>query len=246
MGINIWQTVYSETNRTMLAGGIFLFLMASAAYALAQNEADSYRWALDSVKAGQLPAGWHVSASNPDGPLADWAVGMDSAASKPENILSIVHIHDTSTAVFNLNWTQQFIFHSGDMSVRLRANSGKEDQGGGMIWRVQDENNYYVARYNPLESNFRLYYVEDSQRNTLASAEHLTSKAGAWVYLKIRHQGQLIQGWFNNTLAWEVDDAHLPKAGGIGLWSKADAASSFADFEVHRVPLKTAGKVANE
>lgn len=171
---------------------------------------------------------------------------MDSAATKPVNILSIVHIHDTSTAVFNLNWTKQFVFQNGNLSIRMRANSGKEDQGGGIIWRVLDENNYYVARYNPLESNFRLYYVEDGLRNTLASAEHLTSKTGAWVQLKIRHQGQHIQGWFNNTLVWEINDAHLPKAGGIGLWTKADAASSFADLVVKSVPVNVLGKLKNE
>ena len=171
---------------------------------------------------------------------------VDAAAAKPENILSIVRIQDTSSSVFNLNWTKQFVFLNGEMSARMRANSGTIDQGGGMIWRVLDENNYYVARYNPLESNFRLYYVEDGRRYTLASAENLTSKAGAWVQLKIRHQGQHIQGWFNNTLAWQVNDAHLPKAGGIGLWTKADAASSFADLIVQSEPLKVSGNIENE
>ena len=230
----------------MIAGCMFLILILSVGYASALNEPDNYHLVLDTVKVGQLPAGWRVSATNPAGPLAQWAVGVDASTTKPENILSIVRIEDASTSVFNLNWTKQFVFQNGDMSVRMRANSGKEDQGGGIIWRVQDENNYYVARYNPLESNFRLYYVEDGQRNTLASAEHLTSKTGAWVQLRIRHQGQHIQGWFNNTFAWEVNDTHLPKAGGIGLWSKADASSSFADLEVHGMALKSAGKIANE
>lgn len=240
------QTVYIETNKSVLASFTFLLLMVSAGYASAQNETDTYRLSLDKVKIGQLPAGWKVSATNPDGPLAQWAVEVDTSSTKPEHILSIIRIQDASSNVFNLNWTKQHVFHSGDVSIRMRANSGKEDQGGGMIWRVQDEKNYYLARYNPLESNFRLYYVEDGLRVQLASAEHLSPKAGAWVQLKIRQQGPLIQGWYNNTMAWEIDDAHLPKAGGIGLWTKADAASSFADLVVKSVPVNVLGKLKNE
>ena len=232
MSKNILYEAIIEKFSRILAACMFLVLMMNIGYASAQNDTSTYRLGLGEVKIGQLPAGWKVSATNPDGPLAQWAVEVDASSTKPEHILSIIRIQNSSSNMFNLNWTKQQVFHNGVVSIRMRANSGKEDQGGGMIWRVQDENNYYVARYNPLESNFRLYYVEDGQRNTLASAEHLTSKAGVWVQLRIRHQGQLIQGWFNNTLAWEVSDAHLPKAGGVGLWSKADAASSFTDFEV--------------
>lgn len=238
--------VYSKPYRRMIAGCMFFVLVLSTGYASAQNETVSYRLMLSSVKAGQLPAGWKVSATNPEGPLAHWSVGVDASAPMPESILSIDRIQDTSTSVFNLNWTNLVVFQDGDMSVRMRANSGKEDQGGGMIWRVLDENNYYIARYNPLEKNFRLYYVEDGLRNKLASAENLTAKSGAWVQIKIKHKGQRIQGWFNNTLAWEVVDAHLSKSGGVGLWTKADAASSFADLQVNTMPVKNSGKLAYE
>ena len=233
-------------NKKLMMSCLSLLVLVSTGQVLAQNKNTDYRLMLDAVKAGHLPSGWQVGATNPRGPLAVWAVAADTAAGSHENILSIERIQDTSTSVFNLNWTRQVVFLNGDINVRMRANSGKEDQGGGVIWRVQDENNYYVARYNPLESNFRLYYVEDGRRNMLASAEQLTSKPGAWVSLKIRHQGQQIQGWFNNTLAWESRDTHLPKAGGIGLWSKADAASSFADLVVRRMTTNAAGKLENE
>jgi len=239
---NIRQAVYIETNKRILAGFAFVVLMVGAGSVSAKEETDRYRLMLDDVKTGQLPVGWKTSATNPGGPFAQWVVETDATNPQHEKILSIVRIQDTSSSVFNINWAKQVVFQSGELSVRMRANSGKEDQGGGMIWRVLDENNYYVARYNPLENNFRLYYVEDGLRNQLASAEHLISQSKAWAQLKIRHQGQHIQGWFNNTLAWEVTDAHLPRAGGIGLWSKADAASSFADLEMHTFPLNTSGK----
>ena len=37
------------------------------------------------------------------------------------------------------------------------------DQGGGPVWRYQDANNYYIARMNPLEDNYRVYKVVEWQ-----------------------------------------------------------------------------------
>jgi hypothetical protein len=62
-------------------------------------------------------------------------------------------------------------FKDGAIEVSFKALEGVEDQGGGPIWRVQDASNYYIARANPLESNFRLYYVKNSKRKTLDSAK---------------------------------------------------------------------------
>ena len=215
-------------------GRLSLTLLLCTGYVAAQAAPDEYRMALDKVSIGQLPAGWVVAATHPSGPLAQWQVGVGAAASNQAKVLTIAWIQDASSAAFNLFWTNQIVFQDGEAKVRMRANSGDTDQGGGLIWRVKDENNYYVARYNPLESNFRLYSVKEGARSTLASAEGLKTAPGQWVELRITQHGQHIQGWFNNQLTWEVSDAQWPKAGGVGLWSKADAASSFADFVVRR------------
>jgi len=57
-----------------------------------------------------------------------------------------------------------------DLSVVVLAVSGEEDQGGGPVWRAADAANYYITRWNPLEKNFRLYFVKDGRRKQLASA----------------------------------------------------------------------------
>jgi len=215
-------------------GRLSLTLLLCTGYATAQAAQDEYRMALDKVAVGQFPEGWVAAATHPSGPLAQWRVGVDTSASKPAKVLTIEQIQDASSSAFNLFWTNQVVFQDGEIKVRMRANSGDTDQGGGLIWRVKDENNYYVARYNPLESNFRLYYVKEGARSTLASAENLKSAPGQWVELRITRHGQRIQGWFNNQLTWDVSDAQWSKVGGVGLWSKADAASSFADFVVRR------------
>ena len=228
------------------AGWLFYILMVCAGYATAQAAPDEYRLALDKIADGKSPTGWVANATNPSGPLAQWRVVADSTTPGRAKVLTIDRIQDKSSGVFNLYWTNQVAFQNGELSVRMRANSGNIDQGGGLIWRAQDENNYYVARYNPLESNFRLYYVKQGSRTTLATSDRLSASPGQWVQLRIAHQGQRIQGWFNNTLAWEVDDSQFPKVGGVGLWSKADAASSFADFVARSKSVKYSERLRDE
>ena len=101
------------------------------------------------------------------------------------------------------------------------------------IWRVEDKDNYYVARYNPLENNFRLYYVKDAARKILASATpRLEIKAGEWFTIRIVQQGPRIECWLNGEKLLTVTDVTLTRAGGVGLWTKADATTSFDDFSV--------------
>ena len=230
----------------LLRAAPFWILMAYAGMSWGQPSQGVYRLPLEQVALGQTPTGWSAAATHPSGPLAQWRVEMDRAVPSQTKILTMGTIQDSSPSVFNLFWTPQVVFLNGVLKVKMRANSGSIDQGGGIIWRAQDANNYYVARYNPLENNFRLYYVKNGSRGTLASREDLSAAAGAWVQLRIAHQGQRIQGWFNDTLAWEVTDAQGSKAGGVGLWSKADAASSFADFSVLHTAANATERLGHE
>lgn len=54
-----------------------------------------------------------------------------------------------------------------DLSVRLRPVSGRVDQAAGLVWRVQDEDNYYLVRANALENNVVLYTVQGGKRTDL-------------------------------------------------------------------------------
>jgi hypothetical protein len=194
--------------------------------------AEELRFGFDREPAGGLPPGWTIAATRPGGPLAEWRITADPKAPSAPNVLAITKIHDDSGDVFNLCWTNEVRFLDGSIEVSIRADSGKEDQGGGLIWRARDADNYYVARYNPLENNFRLYYVKDGRRKQLASADIRGVKSSEWFRLKIVHTGDRMEAYLNDRKYLEATDRTFTKAGGIGLWSKADAASSFDDLAV--------------
>jgi hypothetical protein len=134
--------------------------------------------------------------------------------------------------VFNICWTNEVSFLEGEIAVFLKANSGKIDQGGGPIWRVQNRNNYYIARYNPLEENVSIYYVKDGKRVMLGYTGKIELK-DTWHILKIIHKGNRITAFLDGDMKLMVNSGeHIAQQGGVGLWTKADAATSFDNFTV--------------
>jgi hypothetical protein len=119
-----------------------------------------------------------------------------------------------------------------ELSVKFKALAGNDDQGGGLIWRAKDKNNYYIARYNPLEDNFRVYKVERGKRTMFKNAD--IPHTPGWHTLRVTMRGAHIECCYDGKKYLECDDGTFPEAGMIGLWSKADAQSYFDDLTLTR------------
>ena len=225
-----------ESDRTWVvmaaaASMAFALWLMPAVWVTGATDSRQHAWDFEDVPLGQLPTGWRVEGTNQRGPLATWQVVADEAAASGRKVLALTSPNHDSGGTFNLCWTEAVSFLNGELEVSFKAHAGREDQGGGIIWRVRDKDNYYVARFNPLEENFRLYYVKDGARKMLASAT-ISLKAGAWHRMRITHAGDRIEGYLNSNKLLEAGDTTLTEAGGIGLWTKADAATSFDDLSV--------------
>jgi hypothetical protein len=116
-----------------------------------------------------------------------------------------------------------------ELEVQLRAVDGQIDQGGGLVWRAKDGENYYIARFNPLENNYRVYTVVDGVRTQLASAE-ATIDPGAWIALTVSMRGDHIQCELDGRRLLDVRDDTFRDGGRVGLWTKADARTEFDDL----------------
>jgi len=122
-------------------------------------------------------------------------------------------------------------FADVDVSVRFRPISGKEDASGGIIFRALDGRNYFLIRANALENNFRLYTIVNGKRSTIASARVTEPSLGAWHSIRVVATGAKIQGYLDGTLLLEHQDKTFA-AGWVGLWTKADSVTEFADLEL--------------
>jgi hypothetical protein len=196
---------------------------------------------------GALSVARTGSASNPDEPAAKktWDfekdepgriakgftndVGQWEVARDGDNqVLFQKAKNDDDT--FNVALIQGTSYKEIDLSVKLEAVAGELDRGGGVVWRAKDAKNYYIARYNPLEDNFRVYKVQDSKRTMFRDAK--VPGDDKWHTLRVTMVGPKITCYLDGEQYLEAEDATFPDGGMIGLWSKADAQSYFDDLRV--------------
>jgi hypothetical protein len=184
----------------------------------------------EDVAPGSLPSGWAIAETKGAGTPALWRVEERADAPEGRRVVRLVETKN-SGQTYNLLLCDAAQPADLVLEVRLRADAGDEDQGGGLVWRARDAENYYVARWNPLESNLRTYTVEGGKRTMLASAD-ATDDASAWHTLRIEQRGSRTSVALDGQQLLAAEDATFTAGGRVGLWTKADAATSFDAFVI--------------
>jgi hypothetical protein len=207
-------------------------LVLLALVAAGADDSKFTRWDFEDATVGTLPAGWS-SAKTGEGDGSVWKIIEDNTAPKGAKVLA--QNARSPRAMFNLCVADDTRFKDVEVSVAFKAVQGKVDQGGGIVWRYQDADNYYIARFNPLENNYRLYKVVAGKRIQLATKEDLKAPAGEWHSLTIKMTGDQIECYLNGVKQLEAKDDTFTKQGKVGLWTKADAQTSFDNFTVSEV-----------
>jgi hypothetical protein len=179
---------------------------------------------------GSVPKGWTVARTG-TGEGSVWSVVEDKTA--PKGLKVLAQTAESPAAMFNLCVADGTGFTDVEVTVAFKAVKGENDQGGGVVWRYADEKNYYVARFNPLEDNYRLYRVADGKRTQIGGKEELKAKAGEWHTLAVKMVGESIACSLDGKVQIEAKDKTFPKSGRVGLWTKADARTYFDDFRAN-------------
>ena len=103
----------------------------------------------DNTKPGEAPVGWTVTRTGQGEPK--WTVVADNSAPSKPNAL-----RQSGEADYPVAFKNDTNLKDGFVEVKFKLVSGKEDQAGGVVWRVKDSDNYYIARANALEDNVRI------------------------------------------------------------------------------------------
>jgi len=218
---------------TAVSGGIQAKGLNSK-HTKAMKEKENILLNFENVPVGKLPAEWMADATRLRGPMETWQVISDRSAPSGSHVLGMTSPNHRFGGTFNICWTHSISFMDGEITVRFKALKGRGDQGGGIMWRVRDRNNYYVARFNPLEDNFCVYSVIQGVRRILGSAT-IKLPAGKWHTMKIVQKGSHFEGYLNGKKLLQGNWSKVNASGGVGMWTKADAVTSFDDFSVRLV-----------
>ncbi len=175
-------------------------------------------WKFDSDAIGGLPVGVEVFSSV-------WAVRSEEDAPSTPNVLC-----QTGTSDFPAICLSDRVYTDVVVSVRFKPVLGEDDQAGGIIFRVQDKNNYYILRANALEDNVIFFRYASGSRNTLKESS-VKVAGNQWSELRVEVLENRFRGFLNDQLVVEVsDDAFV--AGKVGLWTKADSVTCFDNMVV--------------
>lgn len=191
---------------------------ASIAYPSAPTSASPGSWTFDGDASGGVPAGAEVFSGS-------WVVRPEAdAPSKPNALCQVGNAEFPAIALTTS------VYGDLTMTIRFKPVSGRVDQAAGIIFRVQDRDNYYILRANALEANVNLYKYAGGRRSGIKDGGSKVA-AGQWQELRVEVSGDRLRGFLNDQLVVEASDSTY-KAGRVGLWTKADSMTCFDDVVV--------------
>jgi hypothetical protein len=196
-----------------MIGLTVLLLSATTALAL---DGSKKSWTFENDATGSIAQGFTNEAGEWKVVMTDEGKALAQVAERPNSDFNVALVEGTNA-------------RDMDLSVKIRAIAGKNDQGGGLVWRAKDGKNYYVARFNHLEDNLRVYKVVDGKRSQPFQNADVNHHDG-WTTLRVTMKGDRIECYIDGKKHLDVTDPTFPDAGKIGLWSKSDARTHFKEL----------------
>jgi hypothetical protein len=188
---------------------------------------------------GTTPPGWTVAMTNRGIPPR-WEIVRDPSAPTPPNVLAQTS-SDTQNDRLPLAILNRIYMRDGDLSVRMKLVSGRQDQAGGIIFRYRDEKNYYSLRASAMGDDVALYKVENGRSSPISPRGMPAStfevkhdiQPNAWQILKISFRGNQFQVYVNHRRLFRAQDSTFGGAGKVGLCTVSDSVTYFDDFRVN-------------
>src|SRR5262252_141798 len=176
----------------------------------------------DNATVGSAPPGWTATKTGTG--IAKWTSEKDETAPSKPNVLK-----QSGAATYPVCFKDDTNLKDGFVEVKFKPISGKEDQAGGVVWRLKDANNYYVARANALENNVTIYHTINGKRTEKKRASAKVASNTCHT-LRVDFEGSHFTVTFDGSKAFDWDDETFKDAGKVGVWTKADSVTSFDDF----------------
>jgi hypothetical protein len=189
---------------------------------LTATTASAQTVSFDDAPPGAPPAGWTATKTGSGQPK--WSVEKDDRAPSKPNVLK-----QSGEATFPVCFKNDTSLKDGFVEVKFKPVSGKEDQAGGVVWRLKDADNYYIARANALEDNVTIYHTIKGRRVSFKNVSARVA-SGVWHVLRVDFTGNKFTVKFDGSKVIEATDDSFTDAGKVGVWTKADSVTLFDDF----------------
>jgi hypothetical protein len=123
-------------------------------------------------------------------------------------------------------------FQDGEISMRFRLLEGQLDQCAGILFNLKPNGDYWAVRFNAKEDNLVLWKFLSGKRSFVKKGvRDVPISMKEWHSMKIATRGATVRGFLDGEALLEYE-LPAPVSGRVGIWSKTDSVSEFADYVV--------------
>lgn len=186
------------------------------------------------VLAGEgRPGKWEVVSAEVPSLMAPLSAQAPHTAVKP---VLVQRDHDPTDERFPMLVYEKEEFGDFMLTTRLRVVGGEKEQMGGIAFRLQDPENFYVIRISALGKNIRFYKVVGGLRGRLIGPS-IPISTNVWHELSIKCEGNELLFNLNGKLVMPpLQDSSFGK-GKVAFWTKSDSICQFAGATISYTPI---------
>ena len=201
-----------------------LTLVAAAALMLADVSAQVVLRTFDDDPIGSTPPGLTFPVARQQA-AAKWSVRADGSGRY------LTHAADPS-ASGGLSLAVLDMAHPSQMRVSVRLKLVDGERVGGLVWRYQDQDNFYLASLDLRLQELALYRIVRGNRIRLDDEDELELDTSAWHSVRVVQDDDDIQVSLGGIGVMRARD-RTPTAGGrAGVWSGGAGTAWFDDLRV--------------
>ncbi len=188
---------------------------------------------------GTVPKGWRMEVIG-SGAQTKWEIKTDSHAPSYPNVLAQTGHTDAGPNFAALFLTDEPSLQDADISMKFKAVSG-ETQGGGMVYRYQDPQTYYVLWADANNDMLTLLRNYKGKLKSIDSKQVIIS-ANIWHPLRLIFLLNTYRVYVDDEMVMAGKDKHILTSGRFGLVTRQDAGTYFDDVALSPVQAITAPK----
>ncbi len=200
------------------------------------------------TKVGETPEGFRSFRAGIGKP-GDWQIVLDdiptefkprstnAAAANRLPVLAQVS-RDPADERFPVLLYDGDVYGDLTLTTRFKIVGGAVEQMAGVVFRLQDEKNFYVVRANAQDGNVRFYKFINGERSAPIGNSMAVTK-GVWHELSVTCSGNRILVRFDGKEAIPelTDNSFL--LGKVGFMTKSDSVAYFSEAKVEYRPLES-------
>jgi Domain of Unknown Function (DUF1080) len=182
---------------------------------------------------GGRPGNWQIVMD--DVPSAFAPISSNAPAMNHIPVLAQLDTDPTDER-FPLLIYDKETFKDFAIKTQFKIVSGVVEQMAGIVFRFQNESNFYVVRVSALGHNLRFYKVVNGERGNLVGPS-LDVSTGDWHSLAVQCEGNRIICWLDGNLVMPPLQDDTFTSGKIGFWTKSDSLTHFGDTSITYTPV---------